>query len=203
MKFYSEVIFPKYFDWVLGHQGFEQCRENLLEHVRGQILELGIGTGLNLPHYPLWVKNISAIEPNAGMREKLWEKMRASRVEVDCRSGVAEHLPYPDRSFDTIVSTFTLCTIVDVQRALCEIRRVLKPGGQFIFLEHGLSLNRNVARAQRLLNPLQNIIGCGCKLTVDVKKELQLAGFRTRDLEINYVGTGPRVLGNTYRGSAF
>ncbi len=202
MNIYSDFIFPRMFDTVVRHQGFELSRHSLLARVRGRILELGIGTGLNLDHYPRWVKHITAVEPNPGMIERLEKRASGHRVSVDCRMTQAEDLPFTAGSFDTVISSLTLCSVGDLQKALMEVRRVLAPGGQFIFMDHGLSPEPRIAMTQKMLNPLQKLIGCGCQLTVDVEDEIRRAGFKIQELQSHYVGTGPKFLGHLYEGVA-
>src|SRR3569623_1000508 len=124
MNLYSEVVFPRLFEFVITHQGFESHRKALLNGVRGAILEVGIGTGLNLEYYPSWVKKLTAVEPNAGMREQLWKRTSDHRIEVECYDARAEALPFAAATFDTVVSTFTLCSFDDLQASLAEIKRV-------------------------------------------------------------------------------
>jgi ubiquinone/menaquinone biosynthesis C-methylase UbiE len=202
VKIYSELVFPKLFDRVLSHQGFELNRLANLKKVRGRILEIGIGTGLNLDYYPQHVKRITAIEPNRGMRKVLRNKIAGHRIRVECHAGVAEALPFANESFDTVVSTLTFCSLTNIEAALGEIRRVLAPGGLLVFMEHGLSPAPKVAAVQRLLNPVQAIVGCGCKLTVNVKQELEKSRFKIHDLHMHYVGCGPKFLGHIYEGTA-
>ena len=135
MGFYSHVIFPRLCDWVLRDPRVAQRRQELLAHARGRILEIGIGTGLNLQHYPDHVRRITAIDPNAGMRRLARRRMERSGMVVDMNLGCAESLPFGDAAFDGVVSTFTLCSVDDVEAALDEIYRVLRPGGRFLCLE--------------------------------------------------------------------
>ncbi len=199
---YENYIFPRLFDAVLNHQGFESSRGAALSAVRGRILEIGVGTGLNLDFYPGWVKQIDAIEPNSGMREQLWKKAAGHRIDVRCQCASAEKLPFKAGAFDTVVSTFTLCSLRDIQKGLGEIRRVLAPGGRLVFLDHGLAEDWWTAKMQHLLNPVQNLVGCGCRLTVDVEDELGRAHFVPRRYQKKFIGTGPRILGFVYQGVA-
>jgi ubiquinone/menaquinone biosynthesis C-methylase UbiE len=206
MGIYSDYIFPRFYDFVVCHKGFDEQRPVLLQKAQGKILEIGIGTGLNLYFYPEHVAEITAIDPNPGMerqiRAKLKGKLHGRGMKVNFFLAGAENLPFKDTSFDTVVSTITMCTIPDLQKALSEIRRVLRPQGRLIFLDHGLSPEPRVARMQRFLNPLQNIIGCGCKLTVDVESELEAADFKITELKKYYVSPRPKVLTHVYEGEA-
>lgn len=202
MGLYSDYIFPKYFDCVIRLMGLEERRAEVLQGVEGKILEIGIGTGINLDYYPKHVKEITAIDPNPGMEKQLKAKLKEKSIKVNFVSAMAENLPFESASFHTVVSTITLCSLPHLQKALSEIGRVLGPEGKFIFLEHGLSHDAGIARLQRFLNPVQNFIGSGCKLTVDVEKELLQAGFQILSLKMDYVPRAPKILGYIYQGVA-
>ena len=202
MGLYSDYIFPKFYDLVVQHKSFDALRENFLDSVEGNILEIGIGTGLNLDHYPKRVTEITAIDPNPGMERELKYKLNKRKLQVKFFRSGAEALPFKDESFQTVVSTLTLCSIPNLPRALSEIRRVLTPTGKFIFLEHGLSPDRWVANLQFALNPIQNRIGCGCRLTVDVEKELRSAGLGIRSVRRYYVPNAPKFIGSVFEGAA-
>jgi ubiquinone/menaquinone biosynthesis C-methylase UbiE len=202
MGFYSDYIFPKFYDFVVKHKVFDPLRENILSAAEGNILEIGIGTGLNLELYPKQVTEITAIDPNPGMERELKDRLKKRRVQVHFFRASAESLPFDDQSFQTVVSTLTMCTIPDLQKALAEIRRVLKPTGKFLFLEHGLSRDARVANLQFALNPLQRRIGCGCQLTVDVEQELRKAGLEIHSIKQYYVPKAPKFIGSVYEGVA-
>ncbi len=202
MGLYSDYIFPTFFDWVVPHKGFDEKREEVLKQAQGKILEIGIGTGLNLDYYPKEISEIWAVDPNAGMQRELNRKLAKREIKVNFFLAPAEKLPFDNGEFNTVVSTLTMCTIPNLQKGLTEIRRVLKPNGKFIFLEHGLSHDSNVARLQRFLNPVQNVIGCGCKLNVDAEAELAKAGFRIASMNKNYIPHYPKILSFVYQGVA-
>lgn len=202
MGLYSDVIFPRYFDLVVGHKFYDLNREGILAKAEGKILEIGIGTGLNLECYPETVTHITAIDPNPGMEKELRAKLKSSRVQVDFHRAVAEKLPFDDQTFDTVVSTLTMCSIPNLPVALKEIRRVLKPTGKFIFLEHGLSREKWTAAVQKALNPIQKVVGCGCSLTVDVEKVFRESDFRVQQIRRRYVKHSPKFIGYIYEGVA-
>ncbi len=202
MGIYSNYIFPKFFDVVVGHKIFDGKRAKALTQVSGKILEIGIGTGRCLDFYPSHVTEITAVDPNSGMKRELESKLKTQRIRVDFVLGSAEALPFRDASFQTVVSMLTMCSIPNLQQALCEIRRVLTPNGKLIFLDHGLSPDPTVARLQNFLNPVQNIVGCGCKLTVNVEAELKTAGFKIGQLENYYIERAPKFIGHIYDGVA-
>jgi ubiquinone/menaquinone biosynthesis C-methylase UbiE len=173
-----------------------------LEGVRGKVLEIGFGTGLNLPHYPAEVTHITAIEPNPGMRTMAERQIEDSRIPVEYREQDGRHISAPDASFDSVVSTWTLCSIPDVEPVLREIHRVLKPEGEFFFFEHGLSREPNIQRWQRRLTPIQKRVAGGCHLDRDINALIAAAGFELIQPEEFYAEKVPKVMGYMYRGRA-
>ena len=158
MGLYSRHIFPRLCDWSMRNPRMDRLRRETLAEVEGEILEIGFGTGLNLEHYPEHVRHLTAIDPGEGMARIARRRIERSHIDVDLRVQTAEELPFEDGRFDCVVSTWTLCSIQDARRAVTEISRVLKPGGRFLFLEHGLSEEPGVQRWQRRLTPLQKRI---------------------------------------------
>src|SRR4051812_37596799 len=144
MGLYSRVIFPRLCDYLMSGPVMDRYRKDLLAGVGGDVLEIGIGTGLNLSHYPAQVRKITTVDPSAGMNRLARRRIARSGIGVDQRVLGGEELPFGDETFDCVVSTGTLCSIPDVGRALGEVYRVLRPGGRFVFLEHGLSDDRKV-----------------------------------------------------------
>jgi ubiquinone/menaquinone biosynthesis C-methylase UbiE len=203
MGFYGRHLFPRLMDWSLrGAQHGEHRRTALLES-SGHVLEIGFGTWLNLPHYPEDVDAVTGVDRERMLQKTVSRRMAAAPVPVrQLQLDVASGLPFSDGEFDTVVSTWTLCSIADVDRALREIGRVLKPDGQFLFMEHGLSSRGMVARLQDLLNPLQNRIGQGCNLNRKIDVLLQQAGYEILRLERFCLPNLPRVVGEVYRGAA-
>lgn len=202
MGLYSRVIFPRLCDWLLSGPPFELLRKQQLAEVRGEILEIGVGTGLNLPHYPPHVRRIAAVDPNRGMNKLLHRRIGQTGIEVDQHNTGGESLPFDAGRFDCVVSTLTLCSIAEVKRALREVARVLKPGGRFLFLEHGLSPDARVERWQRRLNPIERIVGDGCRLDLDVRGLLAAAPFESVEIENFQLARIPRTHGSMVRGTA-
>jgi len=202
MGFYSRVIFPRICDVVLSSPPVAEQRRKLLESASGEILEIGFGTGLNLPHYPRLVRKITVIDPNPGMTRLAKRRIEESGIEVDQRQLSGEQLPFEDQSFDCVVSTFTLCSIKHVDRALSEVFRVLRPGGRFLFLEHGLSPDAGVQRWQRRLNWLQQRIGDGCRLDRNMQAIVRSQPFASVENEQFYLERTPKTHGYMYRGAA-
>lgn len=203
MDFYSRVIFPRICDVVLGSPPVAEQRQKLLQSAGGEILEIGFGTGLNLPHYPRSVRKITAVDPNAGMTRLAQRRTEQTGMEVDQRQLGGEQLPFENQSFDCVVSTFTLCSIKNVERALSELFRVLRPGGRFLFLEHGLSPDAGVQRWQRRLNWLQQRLGDGCHLDREMLAIVRSQPFASVESEQFYLKRTPKTHGYLYRGIAW
>jgi ubiquinone/menaquinone biosynthesis C-methylase UbiE len=165
-------------------------------------LEVGFGTGLNLPYYPRAVHKLTAVDPNPGMHRLAQKRVKRARVEVDQQVLGRERLPFEDDRFDCAVTTFTLCSIEDVAQALREVYRVLKPGGKFLLLEHGLSPEPGVQKWQRRLNWLQVRLANGCHLDRDVKALVAAQPFAPVEVEGFYLERTPRTHGFLYRGVA-
>ncbi|HEY7313129.1 MAG TPA: class I SAM-dependent methyltransferase [Gemmataceae bacterium] len=202
MAFYRRVIFPRLCDLTLGQRFVAEYRKPLLAQARSDILEIGFGTGLNLPHYPEHVRRITAIEPNTGMSRRARQRIEQSRIEVEQRQLGGERLPFSDDCFDCVVSTFTLCSIDEVSRALGEVYRVLRPGGRFLFLEHGLSPDLGVRKWQRRLNRLQMWLADGCRLDRDMRALVAAQPFQSMECEEFDMARSPRTHGHLYRGFA-
>jgi ubiquinone/menaquinone biosynthesis C-methylase UbiE len=202
MGLYRHHIFPRLMDWVMAGEEFRRLRRELLAPVHGEVLELGIGTGLNLLHYPNAVKQLHAVDPVDILPTIVMERSAAQSFPVRIQHVTAELLPYDNQSFDCVVSTWTLCTIPDPVKALREVCRVLKRDGALLFLEHGRSENETVAAWQDRLNPVQNIIGCGCHLNRKIDQLIARAGLKVMTLDRFQMEHVPRLAGEMYRGSA-
>lgn len=176
-------------------------RQEVLAEVRGEVLEIGFGTGLNLSYYPEQIHKLVAIDANPGVHALAEKRIQASSITVDHRVLNGENLPMADYTFDSVVSTWTLCSIVNVDQALDEIYRVLKPGGQFFFVEHGLSYEPNVQVWQNRLTPLQKVIADGCHLNRNIRQLVE-KHFDTVTLGEFYADKAPKILGYLYRGVA-
>jgi ubiquinone/menaquinone biosynthesis C-methylase UbiE len=202
MGFYSRVLFPWGMNWLMSGKLFDSERKQALAEVSGEVLEIGFGSGLNLPHYPVSLSQLTTIDPNSGMRRYAEPRIAQSPITVERYELSGESLPMVDACFDTVVSTWTLCSIKDVEQALAEVHRVLKPGGRFVFLEHGLSDEPGVQRWQHRLNPIQKVIGDGCNLNRDIRALVEQVGFSSLEVENFYLEKTPRLVGYMYRGVA-
>jgi ubiquinone/menaquinone biosynthesis C-methylase UbiE len=176
-------------------------RSQLLASADGEILEIGVGTGLNLPHYPAHVRKIAAVDPNPGMGKLLRRRVAETGMNVDHRAVGGEELPFQDATFDCVVSTWTLCSVQDAGRAVAELYRVLKPSGRFLFLEHGLSDMPKVRTWQRRLNWLQMLLA-GCRLDLNVRELLACQPFSSVRIDNFYLEKTPKTHGYMYQGVA-
>jgi ubiquinone/menaquinone biosynthesis C-methylase UbiE len=202
VSFYSRVIFPRLCDFLLDNHTVADQRRQLLALARGDVLEIGFGTGLNLPHYPSHIRKLTAVDPNAGMRRRAQRRLTEAAIELDHHALSGEQLPFEDGRFDCVVSTFTLCSIEHVDNALSEVFRVLKPSGRFLFLEHGLSPDVKVQRWQRRLNWLQMRLGDGCHLDRPIDALVAAQPFSSLKSDKFYVDKTPKTHGYIYRGLA-
>ena len=202
MSLYADVIFPRLMDWVMDSPKFDEQRHEALAAARGSVLEIGFGTGLNLPHYPRDVTWLTVVDPAKLLPKKVTKRITSAYIPVEVVHISAERLPFEDGKFDCVVSTWTLCTIQDPISALKEIRRVLKPGGMYLFLEHGRSDDARVAKWQDRLNPIQRIIGCGCNLNRPIDQLIRDAELRLTRLDRYVMSKVPRLAGEMYKGAA-
>jgi SAM-dependent methyltransferase len=202
MGFYSERVLPRIVDSACAAASLHPLRRRVCAGAEGRVLEVGFGSGLNLPFYPASVTQVDAVEPS-DVAWAIAEGRRAAAAVPVRRSGRdAQSLPFPDDTFDSAVSTWTLCTVPRVDEALLEIRRVLKPGGRLNFVEHGLAPDASVRRWQRRLEPIQKRIAGGCHLTRPVVDLLVVAGFEPGELDAFYEDGTPKVLGADVLGVA-
>jgi SAM-dependent methyltransferase len=202
MGLYSRLIFPRICDCLMGSPMMAHHRKDLLAGVDGDVLEIGLGTGLNLPHYPGHVRKVTTVDPSVGMNRLARRRIAESEINVEQRVLGGEDLPFGDETFDCVVSTWTLCSIPEVVRAMGEVYRVLRPGGRFVFLEHGLSDDPKVRRWQRRLNWLQGHLAEGCRLDLDVEGVVKSQPFLDVDLVRFVMERTPRTHGTMYRGVA-
>lgn len=202
MGSYSRHVFPCLCDRVMRGPRFARLRRELLAATGGMVLEVGFGTGLNLEHYPVHVRHLAAVDPGPGMARIARRRIERVEIEVDLREQAAESLPFGDGRFDWAVSTWTLCSVGDAGKVLAEVNRVLRPGGRFVFLEHGLSDDPRVRRWQRWLNPIQGYVGDGCRLDLDMPALVRASPFGEVSIEQFLMEWVPRTHGTMYRGVA-
>ena len=202
MGFYESWVLPRFLNFMMGNRYVTEERKKALAGVTGTVLEVGFGSGRNLPWYPPGVRRVVAVDPSR-------ESARLARARIADAPFPVEYLPLggeelsaPDQSFDAVVSTFTLCTIPDPAAALRQIRRVLKPGGKLFFVEHGLSNEPSVQRWQHRLNGMQNVVFGGCNTNRDMRALIQHAGFTVDEIEQYYAKGAPKFAGFLTRGVA-
>jgi len=202
MGVYSEQVLPRIIDVACDLKQSLPQRRRVCEGLAGDVVEIGFGSGLNVPFSPAAVTHVAAVEP-ADVGWKLAAKrLDATTVPVQ-RSGLdGQALPFPDDRFDSALSTWTMCTIPDISAALRELRRVLKPGGTLHFVEHGLAPDEPVRRWQHRLEPLQKRLFGGCHLTRPVVELLTDAGFTIREVDVYYEKGTPKTLGANSLGTA-
>lgn len=202
MRFYSRYILPGLIQWACSGESSDSKREMVVPMAIGNVLEIGIGSGNNLPFYDgTKVTHLTAIDP----LEELWKKNRIDLTqlpfEVDYIKGSAEEIPAPDSTFDSVVTTFSLCSVDQADEVMKEIHRVLKPGGRLLFSEHGKSPHKGLERWQNLVNPLWKRVSGGCNLNRDIPDIMERNGFKTDKMKTEYM-SGWRLTSYNYWGSA-
>jgi ubiquinone/menaquinone biosynthesis C-methylase UbiE len=202
MGFYDNHILPHIINCAMTTKAIADERRRCLEPVDGVVLEIGFGSGLNLPFYPSAVTKVIGVDPSNTAARLARRRIEAASFPVELIGLSAETLPLPDRSVDTIVSTFTLCTIPDAASALREMRRVLKPGGRLHFVEHGRADDHRVARWQQRLNGIQQTLFGGCNLNRPISTLVEGSRFEIERLENAYLKGAPKFAGFLYRGVA-
>jgi ubiquinone/menaquinone biosynthesis C-methylase UbiE len=193
MGIYGDRVLPHIINVACGIKAHDPLRQRVCAGLVGDVLEIGFGSGLNVPFYPAAVKSVAAVEP-AGVGWKIaQQRVASSSVPIE-RSGLdGQSLPFADATFDSALSTFTICTIPDSLAALYEVRRVLKPGGALHFCEHGLAPDESVRRWQHRLEPTQKVLFGGCHLTRDVVDLARQAGFTIGDVDVFYEKGSPKA----------
>jgi ubiquinone/menaquinone biosynthesis C-methylase UbiE len=199
--FYEAQILPRLIDVVLSPREFSEMRQHATADLEGDVLEIGFGSGRNVPHYPPAVTRVLAVEPAAIGRKLASKRVAASPIPVEYVGLDGQDLPLQDQSVDHVLTTWTLCTIPDVSRALTEAHRVLRPNGAIHFVEHGRSPDASVARWQDRLTPMQRRLFGGCHLNRPIDQLLIDAGFVVARVEKHYV-RGPKPFGYMFEGVA-
>jgi ubiquinone/menaquinone biosynthesis C-methylase UbiE len=202
MGIYDAQVLPRIINVACGLKPLRPLRQRVCEGLHGRVVEVGFGSGLNIPFYPEGVSSVAAVEPADTGWKLAGKRLEATPVPIE-RTGLdGQSLPLADDSCDAALSTFTLCTIPDVDAALREIRRVLKPGGTFHFLEHGLAPDESVRRWQHRLEPVQKRLFGGCHLTRPIADLVTTAGFTITDIDVFYEDGAPKPVGAATLGVA-
>jgi ubiquinone/menaquinone biosynthesis C-methylase UbiE len=202
MGVYAKYVLPHFIDLSMRNKETARVRADWVPHARGDVLEVGIGSGLNLPFYSAEVRRVYGVEPSAELQKMARKRMASQAAKVEFLSQSAEDdLPLSDMNIDTVVMTWTLCSIPDPLKALRQMKRVLKPNGYLIFIEHGRAPDARVAAWQDQLTPLWKRIGGGCHLNRKIDELLVGAGFTIDELRTAYL-PGPRPMTYTYQGFA-
>jgi ubiquinone/menaquinone biosynthesis C-methylase UbiE len=201
MGFYQDQILPLLINLAMRRQDLAAYRSRVVPAAEGRVLEIGIGSGLNLPFYSREVAQVIGLDPSPKLLAMARRANRAMSGTVDFVDGSAEQIPLENGSIDTVVMTWALCSIPDATRALCEIHRVLRPGGRLLFVEHGRAPDPNVMRWQDRLTPIWKRVSGGCHLNRAIGSLIEAAGFQFNHLETGYM-RGPKPMTFMYEGSA-
>jgi ubiquinone/menaquinone biosynthesis C-methylase UbiE len=201
MGFYASCVFPFLIDRAMRNAMLDPFRRRVADAAQGRVLDVGIGSGRNLPFYGPPVGEVFGLDPSLPLLARAQHQARGERRPVRLLAGSAEAIPLPERSVDTVVMTFVACSIPEVGAALAEMRRVLRPGGRLLFVEHGRAPDTRTALWQDRITPLWRRIQCGCRLNRKIDDLITHAGFRLDRLETGFV-PGPKILTFVYEGAA-
>lgn len=202
MGFYGDRILPHIIDKACGMKITQPLRERVCADLRGDVLEIGFGSGNNVPFYPHTIAKLTAIEPSDTAWRMAGKRVATSDVLIERGDRDAQRLPFPDASFDAALSTWTLCTVPDPVAALTELRRVLKPGGRLHFIEHGLAPDEKVQRWQHRFNGLQQRLCGGCNLNRPIVSLIEQGGFRVVQVDEFYEPGAPKFVSADSLGTA-
>lgn len=203
MSLYEKYLLPKFLNCACGSKPISYQRKKVVPMAEGKVLEIGIGSGLNLPFYDkskldeLW-----GLDPSEGLSEMAKQVADEEAMEVNFISAGAEEIPLPDNHFDSVLVTYTMCTIPEVHRANKEIQRVLKGNGRLIFCEHGEAPDKNIKKWQNRINPLWKKLAGGCNINRNIPSLIQESGFDIIDLEEMYLPNTPKIAGYNFWGYA-
>ena len=201
-KLYDKYVCPHLINYAMQMKPFRKQRKKVIPSASGRVLEIGIGSGLNFNYYNKEnVSEVFAVEPDSILLEKAQQNAKINNINLNVQQLKAEELPFDNNSFDTIISTYTMCSIPGLSSAMSEINRVMKPNGKLLFSEHGKSPDMNVFKWQKRMNGIQKRIAGGCHLDVDIPNEIIKANFKLNKIDSMYV-PGPKFLSYHYWGVA-
>jgi ubiquinone/menaquinone biosynthesis C-methylase UbiE len=202
MGFYQDQLLPRMQDKVMGRKAMGEVRARTCAGLSGRVVEVGFGTGLNAPYYPSEVTKIFAVEPSRVCMRLAESRIAHAQAPVELAGLTGERLDLPSEAFNAVLSTWTLCTIPNLEAALEELRRVLQPGGSLHFVEHGHAPDPNIARWQERIEPVNKKLAGGCHLTRQIDRLIETAGFRIEDMNSYYIKGEPKPFGYTFEGTA-
>ena len=203
MGFYEKYILPKFLNCACGTKPINYQREKIVPLAKGIVLDIGIGSGLNIPFYNKSnIEHLYGLDPSEELLKIAKPLAKKNELEIEFLQCGAEAIPLPDQSIDTVLITYTMCTIPDIKLSNSEIMRVLKPEGQLLFCEHGLAPDKNIAKWQRRINPIWSKIAGGCNLNRDIPKLITSSGFKISNMEEMYLPSTPKFAGYNYWGVA-
>ena len=203
MGFYNKYILPKFLNCACGSKPINYQRDKIVPLAEGVVLDIGIGSGLNIPYYnKSKIEHLYGLDPSVELLNLAKPLAQKNELEIEFLQCGAEAIPLPNNSVDTVVITYTLCTIPDTQLSTKEIIRVLKPSGKLLFCEHGIAPDINVAKWQKRINPIWNKIAGGCNLNRDIPKLIRSSGLKISKMEEMYIPSTPKFAGYNYWGVA-
>ena len=203
MSLYDKYVLPKFLNCACGSNPVARQRQKVVPLVEGKVLEIGIGSGLNLPFYDKSnIDELWGLDPSEELSDMARKVADSENIEVNFISSGAEEIPLPDKYFDSVLITYTMCTIPEVARANKEIKRVLKRGGKLIFCEHGEAPDENIRKWQKRINPFWGKLAGGCNINRKIPLLIQNAGFEIVELEEMYLPKTPKIAGYNYWGYA-
>ena len=203
MGFYDKYILPKFLNCACGTKPINYQREKIVPLAKGIVLDIGIGSGLNIPFYNKSnIDHLYGLDPSVELLKIAKPLAKKNELEIEFLQCGAEAIPLPDQSIDTVLITYTMCTIPDIKLSNSEIMRVLKSEGQLLFCEHGLAPDKNIAKWQRRINPIWSKIAGGCNLNRDIPKLITSSGFKISNMEEMYLPSTPKFAGYNYWGVA-
>lgn len=202
MGIYQDQLLPRLQDKAMGRRAMGEVRARTCSGLAGQVVEVGFGTGLNARYYPPEVSKVFAIEPSRVCMQLAESRIAGTEATVELAGLTGEHLDLPSNEFDAVLSTWTLCSIPNLDSALEELRRVLKPGGGLHFVEHGHAPDATVARWQQRIEPINKKLAGGCRLTRRIDATIERAGFTIERLHTYYLDGEPKPFGYTFEGRA-